>query len=262
MSDLFRFDGKTVVIIGAGSGIGRAVAGAAARHGARVACADVNGDAARATAEEIGRTGGAAEHAALDITDAAATDRVLAQFAAASGRIDGLACTPSINVRKKLLDYNEEEFDRVVRLNLKGSFNVVRSAGRLMTAAGGGSIVVFSSIRSLVVEPGQAIYAMTKAGILQLVRGAACEFGPAGVRVNAVGPGVIETPLTAPIKAQPEWYQAYADKNIFKRWAQADEMAGPTLFLLSDAASYVTGTILYADGGWLAVDGRFTPPGM
>jgi NAD(P)-dependent dehydrogenase (short-subunit alcohol dehydrogenase family) len=262
MSDLFRFDGKTVVIIGAGSGIGRAVAGAAARQGARVACADVNGDAARATAEAIGRTGGAAEHAALDITDAAATDRVLEQFAAASGRIDGLACTPSINVRKKLLDYNEEEFDRVVRLNLKGSFNVVRSAGRLMTAAGGGSIVVFSSIRSLVVEPGQAIYAMTKAGILQLVRGAACEFGPSGVRVNAVGPGVIETPLTAPIKAQPEWYQAYADKNIFKRWAQADEMAGPTLFLLSDAASYVTGTILYADGGWLAVDGRFTPPGM
>ena len=123
-------------------------------------------------------------------------------------------------------------------------------------------MVVLSSIRSVVVEPGQAIYSMTKAGIVQLVRGAACEFGPSGVRVNALGPGVIETPLTAPIKAQAEWYQAYADKNILKRWAQADEMVGPTLFLLSDAASYVTGTILYADGGWLAVDGRFTPPGM
>jgi NAD(P)-dependent dehydrogenase (short-subunit alcohol dehydrogenase family) len=131
-----------------------------------------------------------------------------------------------------------------------------------MTMQGSGSIVLFSSIRSLVTEPGQSAYSMTKAGIVQLVRTAATEWGEKGVRVNAVGPGVIETPLTAPIKAQPDWYKAYADKTPMKRWAKASEMAGPTVFLLSDAASYVTGTILFADGGWLANDGRFTPPGI
>jgi NAD(P)-dependent dehydrogenase (short-subunit alcohol dehydrogenase family) len=255
-------DGKTVVVIGAGSGIGQAVAAGAAEQGARVFCLDVKGDLASATAEGIGKAGGHAESVTVDIVDAAAIDSALDKIAQTTGRFDAVVCTPSVNVRKKLLDYGEEEFDRVVRLNLKGSFNVVRAAGRLMVARRSGSIVLFSSIRSQVVEPGQAIYAMTKAGIVQLARGAACEFGPYGVRVNALGPGVIETPLTAPIKAHPEWYQAYANKNIFKRWAHANEMVGPTLFLISDAASYVTGTILFADGGWLAVDGRFTPPGM
>ncbi len=262
MGDIFRLDGKTVAVIGAGSGIGRAVALGAAQQGARVSCLDVNRDTAEQTAEQIRSDGGAAHAEAVDITDASETRRVVESVVATLHRLDGLVCTPSINVRKKLLDYAEDEFDRVVRLNLKGSFNVLRAAGRLMSERQTGSIVVLSSIRSLVVEPGQAIYAMTKAGILQLVRGAACEFGPAGVRVNALGPGVVETPLTAPIKAHAEWYNAYANKNILKRWAKAEEMVGPALFLISDAASYVTGTILYADGGWLAVDGRFTPPGM
>jgi NAD(P)-dependent dehydrogenase (short-subunit alcohol dehydrogenase family) len=150
----------------------------------------------------------------------------------------------------------------VLGLNLKGNFNVVRAAGRIMTAQRRGSIVLFSSIRSLVVEPGQSVYSATKAGIVQLARGAACEFGPFGVRVNAVGPGIIDTPLTAQIRNDPEWSNAYAAKSVFNRWGRPEEMVGPTLFLVSDAASFVTGTILYADGGWLAQDGRFTPPGM
>jgi NAD(P)-dependent dehydrogenase (short-subunit alcohol dehydrogenase family) len=256
-SAIFRLDSKVAAVIGGGSGIGEAVAAGAAGLGAAVIVLDANHEAATRVAASIGGTG-----AALDIRDAVAVKSALEGIARERGRLDIVICTPGVNVRKPILQYEPAEFDRVVELNLKGSFNVLQAAGRIMTAQRGGSIVMFSSIRSQVVEPGQSVYAMTKAGIVQLVRAGAAEFGRFGVRVNAVGPGVVETPLTAPIKANADWYNAYANKSALGRWARADEMVGPTLFLASDAASYVTGTILFADGGWTAVDGRFTPPGM
>ena len=256
---LFRLDGKIAAVIGAGSGIGAAVALGAAGQGATVVCLDANEDGARAVAAQVGGTA-SARH--IDIREGRGVAAAFDEIVRDSGRLDVVVCTPSINVRKPLLAYTEDEFDRVVAVNLKGSFNVLREAGRIMTARRYGSIVLFSSIRSQVVEPGQSVYAATKAGIVQLVRTAAAEFGPSGVRVNAIGPGVVETPLTAPIKADRAWYDAYAAKSVFNRWATPDEMVGPTLFLASDAASYVTGTLLFADGGWTAADGRFTPPGM
>ena len=97
---------------------------------------------------------------------------------------------------------------------------------------------------------------------MQLARTAAAEFGPHGVRVNAIAPGVIETPLTAPIKANKAWYDAYAAKSVFNRWGRPEELVGAAVFLASDAASFVTGSVLFVDGGWTAADGRFTPPGM
>lgn len=262
MTNRFDLTGKVAAVIGAGSGIGEAVAKGCAEAGARVACLDINEAAARGVAEAAARDGAATECAALDIRDRAAVNAAFEAIRGRHGSLDIVICTPSINVRKKIVDYSEEEYDRVLAINMKGNFNVLQAAGRIMTAQRRGSIVLFSSIRSQVVEPGQAVYAATKAGILQMARTAAAEFGPFGVRVNAVGPGVIETPLTAPIKANKAWFDAYAAKSVFNRWGTAEEMVGPTLFLASDAASYVTGTIIFADGGWLAADGRFTPPGM
>jgi NAD(P)-dependent dehydrogenase (short-subunit alcohol dehydrogenase family) len=263
VSDLFRLDNKVVAVIGAGSGIGEAVAIGAARQGAGlVACLDVDEPGAQQVASTIARAGGQARAFAVDITDERAVSTAFDAIVRAEGRFDALVCTPAINVRKPILAYAGDEFDRVVRVNLRGNFNVLQAAGRIMTSQKSGSIVLFSSIRSLVTEPGQSVYSMTKAGILQLVKTAATEWAMQGVRVNAVGPGVIETPLTAQIKNNKEWYDAYAKKSPMQRWGQASEMVGPTLFLLSDAASYVTGTIIYADGGWLAADGRFNPPGM
>ena len=261
-ADMFRLDGKVVVVIGAGGGIGEACAIAIGAQGARTVCLDLNADNAAETADSIRAAGGAAESGLLDLVDGAATAAALDKVAKDHGRLDGLVCTPAVNVRKPILKYSLEEFDKVVNLNLRGNFAALMAAGQIMTTQKSGSIVLFSSIRSIVTEPGQSVYSMTKAGILQLAKTAATEWAPHGVRVNAIGPGVIETPLTAPIKNNPDWYKAYATKSPMGRWGQPGEMAGPTVFLLSEASSYVTGTIIYADGGWLAADGRFTPPGM
>ncbi|HJR57836.1 MAG TPA: SDR family NAD(P)-dependent oxidoreductase [Vicinamibacterales bacterium] len=260
MKNIFDLSGKVAAVVGGASGIGEAVTIGAAQIGATVVCLDVRPQEAVRVSEKAAADGCSCEPGTIDIRDRAAVEETFAGIVRKHGSLDIVICTPGINVRKKILDYQDDELARVLELNITGTFNVLRAAGRIMTAQRRGSIVLFSSIRSLVVEPGQSVYAATKAGIVQLARGAASEFGPFGVRVNCVGPGVIETPLTAPIKNNKEWFEAYAAKSVFNRWGTPQEMVGPTLFLASDAASFVTGTILYADGGWLAQDGRFTPP--
>lgn len=257
---LFRLDHRVAVVVGAGSGIGAAAAMGLAAFGARVICADVNLDAARTTAQAIMGSGGQAETIQVDVTQTASVTALVNGVVAAHGSLDVLVATPSVNVRKPLLRYTDDEFDRVVGLNLKGTFRLLRAAGAQMAAQGRGSIIVLSSIRSQVVEPGQGIYAATKAGLIQMARALAAELGPQGVRVNSVAPGVVDTPLTRPIKDHPEWYGAYAAKSALGRWASVDEMVGPVVFLASDASSFVTGAVLFVDGGWTAVDGRFTPP--
>src|SRR5690606_30121685 len=150
-------------------------------------------------ADELGKRGLAARAAQANIADENSVERLVDGF----DRLDVLVCTPSINVRKPLAKLSAEEFDRVIGVNLRGSFFVMRAVGAKMAEQGKGSMVFFSSIRSQVVEPGQGVYAATKAGTLQMIRAAAAEWGPNGVRANAVAPGVVETPLTQQIKDQP-----------------------------------------------------------
>jgi NAD(P)-dependent dehydrogenase (short-subunit alcohol dehydrogenase family) len=246
--NLFRLDGRRAVVLGGGSGIGREAARALAAHGADVVVADRDVEAARAT--------GVGEAYEIDLLEPGAVDRAASDL----GPLDVVVLTAATNVRKRLLDYTRDEFDRVIALNLGVTFEVVRAFGADMVARGRGSIIGFSSIRGTTVEPGQGPYAATKAGLVQLFRTAAAEFGPAGVRVNAIAPGVVETPLTAQIKANPEWYDAYARKGALGRWARPDELAGAVVYLASDASTFVTGSVLAVDGGWTAVDGRFEPP--
>ncbi len=253
---IFDLNGKTALMVGAGRGIGEAGAQGLAAFGARVFCADVDVGAARETAGEIKEQGWEAETLELDVLDAesvrAAVERV--------GAPDVMVSTPSINVRKPLLEITDEEFDWVMDLNLKGTFRLIREFGRGMAERGSGSIIAFSSIRAQTVEPGQGVYAATKAGTVQMLRALAAELGTSGVRVNAVAPGIVETPLTAQIKDSPDWYDAYAQKSVLGRWAKPYEMVGAIVYLASEASSYVTGTFLLVDGGWTAADGRYVPP--
>ncbi len=248
--DLFRLDDRRALVVGAGSGIGAAVAEGLSAFGATVLCADARIDAAEATAEAIG---GSAVH--LDLLDPSASGAVLD----AHGAPDILVTTPAINVRKRIADYSDDDLDRVVDLNLKGVFRLCRTFGAAMAAAGSGSMIGFASVRAVTTEPGQGAYAATKAATVMLFRTLAAELGGSGVRANVIAPGVVETPLTKPIQDDAAWYKAYADKPILRRWATADEMVGAALFLASDASSYVTGTTLFVDGGWTAADGRYDP---
>ncbi len=240
-------------MVGAGSGIGAAVAEGLAAFGATVVCADADAERAEATARSIGASA-TARH--LDLLDVGSIKRAAEEL----GPPDVLVTTPSVNVRRRIVDYTDEDLDRVVDLNLKGTFRLCRTFGRAMAAAGRGSMIGFSSVRSVTTEPGQGAYAATKAATVMLFRTLAAELGPLGVRANVVAPGVVETPLTAPITGHPEWYQAYADKTILRRWAQPAELVGAVVYLASDASCYVTGTTLFVDGGWTAADGRYEPP--
>lgn len=165
------------------------------------------------------------------------TESVEAAAAAAHPDAEILVVTPGFNVRKRLLDTTDDDFDKVIDLNLKGTYRLRRAFGAAMATRGKGSIVTFASFRALVVEPGQGLYAAAKAGVVQLTKTMATELGTHGVRVNAIVPGPFETALTAQIKADTEWWDGYANKTALKHWAQPAEIAGAVIFLASDASS-------------------------
>ena len=251
--DLFDLAGKTAVVLGAASGIGKASAEALAALGASVICADKDRDGVERTAAALGRHVRAEAH----VIDAGSPDdvAVLAAAAAKSGRIDIAVTTPAMHIRKWFLDYTDEEFDRIVDLNLRGVFFFLRAFGRIMRDQGGGSLIATSSMRATTLEPGLAIYGATKAGLVQLVRGLASELGSHNVRVNAVVPSIVDTALVQPLKARPEIFNKLAAHTVFNRWSAPSEVATAVAFLASDAASYVSGSALMVDGGWTAIDG-------
>jgi NAD(P)-dependent dehydrogenase (short-subunit alcohol dehydrogenase family) len=252
---LFDLSGRKALVFGAASGIGKASAEALGALGAAIHCADLDLAGAQATAAAIRSAGGTADASRADASKAEDIAALAARAHAALGRIDVAVTTPGINIRKVVLDYSEAEFDRIVDLNVKGTFMFLREVGRIMVAQKSGSIIASSSIRAFTIEPGLAVYGATKAAISLLVKGFAAEVGSYGVRVNAIAPSIIETPLSAPIKTRPEIYDTYARHTVLGRWGQPPEVGSAVAFLASDAASYISGSTLMIDAGWTAIDG-------
>lgn len=241
-------EGKTALITGAARGIGKAIAIKFAQEGANIAFTDlVIDDNALATQTEIEAFGVKAKGFASDASNFEATKAVVAEIQKEFGRIDILVNNAGITKDGLLLRMSEEQWDRVININLKSAFNFTRNVIPVMFSQRSGSIINMASVVGVHGNAGQANYAASKAGMIALAKSVAQEMGPRGIRANAIAPGFIETAMTAalPDKVREEWKV----KIPLRRGGQPEDIANVATFLASDLASYVTGQVIQVDGG-------------
>jgi len=252
VEQLFGLDGRVALVTGSSGGIGRALAEGLAKAGAHVV---VNGrDAARAesAASAIRAAGGQATAMACDVTDTASVRALVARIESGVGPIDILVNNAGMTIRALIEDFAEEDWRKVMSLNLDSVFFVGQAVGRNMLTRGRGRIINICSVMSELARPGTAPYAATKGAVKMLTKAMATEWGRKGVNVNGIGPGYFATELTAPLvqdKAFTAWLEA---RTPVGRWGDVKELVGAAIFLASDAGSYVNGHILYVDGAMTA----------
>jgi NAD(P)-dependent dehydrogenase (short-subunit alcohol dehydrogenase family) len=246
-----RMRGKTAVVTGAGSGLGRATAIRLAAEGAHVACVDRAGDHAEATAKTIAGAGGEAFALQADVSDEAACARMveatLARFGALTTLVNSAGVTSASGPEPPA-----EEWRRVVDVNLAGTWLPSRAARAALAASGRGTITSLASIYGVVGGSMSPAYAASKGGVANLTRQLAMQWAPA-IRVNCVCPGHVETPLTVSVMADPAWRARMITRYPLGRFGHVDDVAAAILYLASDEASFVTGVALPVDGGYTAV---------
>jgi 3-oxoacyl-[acyl-carrier protein] reductase len=242
-----RFEGRVSIVTGASQGIGEAIARDLAAEGAAVVLVDVQPDKLEAVVRSIADAGGKAEAHQADVGDAAAVERVVAAVTAAHGRIDHLVNNAGITRDGLLMRMREEDWDAVIRVNLKGTFNLSKAVIRTMIAAKYGRIVNIASVVGLMGNAGQANYAASKAGVIALARSLAREVAARGITVNAVAPGYIATAMTEGLPEDIK--KAFLEIIPMKKFGLPKDVASAVKFLLSDEAAYITGQVVNVNGG-------------
>lgn len=250
-----RLDGKIVAITGAAQGIGRACAERMAAEGARVVLSDINAGKGEAAAAVIRERGGDARFIPCDVTRKDSVEALVKGAVRASGRLDCVVANAGIVTFSDFLELSEEEFDRVLRVNLNGVFLTGQAAARQMAAqGGGGTIVNMASINAILGIPEIIPYNVSKAAVCQLTRGMALALADKGIRVNAIGPGSTMTEIMSAVAKDESGMRRIRARTPLGRPADPDEIAAIAVFLASDDSSYMTGEIIYADGGRLALN--------
>lgn len=248
----YRLQGKVALVTGAGGGIGRAAALAFARSGAAVLVSDVNDEGGRETVALIEAQGGKAAFQHCDVSDGAQVKAMVAAAVERFGRLDCAFNNAGIT-NLTASEYDDAVWQRAVGINLSGVMMCMREEAEVMLKQGGGAIVNTASINGLVGNPSQPAYVATKHGVVGLTRHGALRWAKAGIRVNAVCPGVIVTPMTAPLVADDDMRQLLDSMTPMGRMGQAEEIAEAVVWLCSDAASFVTGHPMVIDGGATAI---------
>ncbi|PCR90894.1 SDR family NAD(P)-dependent oxidoreductase [Natrinema ejinorense] len=254
MSDLFDLDGRVAVVTGGGRGIGRAIAIELANAGAAVVPSARSTDEIEAVAGEIRESGGDAVAVSADVTDSADVNDVIDRAAAEFGGVDVVVNNAGFNPDDALgrpEEVDTESLDRVLDVNLNGAYEVTHAAAAHLLESDGGSVINVASVGGLVGLPRQHPYVASKHGLVGLTKSMSLDWAP-DVRVNAVAPGYVSTELTADLEENDRLRQSIVDRTPLDRFAEPSEIAGPVVFLASEAAGYVTGSVLAADGGWTA----------
>lgn len=251
-TSLFDLSGKVAVVTGGGTGLGRGIAGGLARAGATVVLTSRRPAVVRAAAAEIAAAGGRAEGAAMDVTRIAELPAFFQGIAERHGGLDILVNNAGINRRAPALEYTEADWDAVLTTNLKAAFFACQAAARIMKARGGGKIINIASLASAVTAMNQAAYAPAKAGIKQMTMHLALELAPYRINVNAIGPGWFRTPLNDDLFRNEDWARGVRALIPWGRTGTPDDLAGTAVYLASAASDYLTGQVIYVDGGMLA----------